>query len=310
MTEDQKTIYDAAIRFFQANHSPAQACRLALAPGPTRARAWQPLVEQGWPQMLVAEAAGGLGLGLQEAWPVAQAAGCHLLSLPLAATMAVQPLLPAQEPGFAWADADGLVEGADGGAAVVACQGAGLWWHEAIAAGPGLDPSMPVGWLPAEPAGGRRLRALSPPESEALHCRLRLLRVAEMLGAAQAALHLAAAYAGDRQQFGRPIGANQAVKHRLAECWMALDDAGLALQAAAGAHDAGEPGQGLDNAQWLAVEAATRSVHQTVQTHGAMGITWECDVHLYLKRVLRLAALLQGAASQDALLERVWLAAG
>lgn len=304
MTEDQQTLRDAAQRFLKDRHPPARARRAGEASPAERQALWAELRAQGWPAMLAAEAQGGLGLDLAHAWPVAHAAGQALISLPLIAAMAVLPLLPrALDADFAWADEDGLVEGA--GAPALALRGHYLVRLPPVAQEAGLDPTMPLGRAQGE---GERLATLSAPQAEGLRARLRLLRLAEMLGAADAALRMAVDYACQRQQFGRPIGANQAVKHRLAEGWMALDDACLALDAAAHAMDEGG-GPGLDGAQWLAVDAARRCAHQAIQTHGAMGITWECDAHLYLKRVMRLAAALEGAASQDALLERIWRAA-
>ncbi|ANY16139.1 hypothetical protein AW878_17755 [Bordetella pseudohinzii] len=304
MTEDQKALQEAAQRFLKDQHPPARARRACEASSAERQALWAELGAQGWPAMLVAEAQGGLGLGLAHAWPVAHAAGQYLLSLPLAAAMAVLPLLPqALDKDFAWADEDGLVEGA--GAPALALRGQDLRRLPPAAQQAGLDPTMPLGWAEGE---GEPLARLSAPQAEGLRARLRLLRLAEMLGAAEAALRMAVAYACERQQFGRPIGANQAIKHRLAEGWMALDDACLALDAAARAMDEGSD-SGLDGAQWLAVDAARRCAHQAIQTHGAMGMTWECDAHLYLKRIMRLAAALEGEVSQDILLERIWRAA-
>ncbi|MCY1543290.1 hypothetical protein D9M68_791020 [compost metagenome] len=89
---------------------------------------------------------------------------------------------------------------------------------------------------------------------------------------------------------------------------MALDDARLAGVAAVGALDAGAGSAERDSLfpPLLAVEAGRRAAQNAVQAHGALGVTWECDAHLYLKRVLRLAACLQAEASCSDLLERIW----
>ena len=146
---------------------------------------------------------------------------------------------------------------------------------------------------------------------EVLRTRLRVLRAAEMLGAASAALDIATAYARERQQFGRAIGANQAIKHRLAEDWMALDDARLAGRAAAAALDTGADSASRDClfAPLLAGQASRRVAQNAIQVHGALGVTWECDAHLYLKRVLRLDASLEAEVPGPDLLERIWEAA-
>ena len=60
----------------------------------------------------------------------------------------------------------------------------------------------------------------------------------------------------------------------------------------------------------LAVEAGRRAAQNAIQAHGALGVTWECDAHLYLKRVLRLSASLEGEVSAPDLLERIWEDAG
>lgn len=118
-----------------------------------------------------------------------------------------------------------------------------------------------------------------------------------------------AAHARQREQFGRPIGANQAIKHRLADHWMALDDAWLAGEAAAremDVHGASQAERALLYAELLAAEAAQAAAQFAVQVHGAMGITWECDAHLYLKRVLHQIARMQAGRTRAWMLERLW----
>ncbi|NMK50205.1 acyl-CoA dehydrogenase family protein, partial [Achromobacter sp. Bel] len=285
------------------------------------------------PALLAPAVSGGLGLGLREAWIVAEAAGRHLLSLPLTANMVVLPTLceagidgaPAQwartmmDGGAYFADAalrpDGsaFFEGAGEGVQALAVRNVGpqalrLERYAPAPGAAGLDPSMPVAQvthpelleridLPVDAGTWRRLRT-----------RLSLLRSAELLGAASAALDRATAYARERRQFDRAIGANQAIKHRLADDWMALDDARLAGMAAASAHDAGAASADRDSlyVPLLAVEGGRRAAQNAIQVHGAMGVTWECDAHLYLKRVLRLSASLHGQTSCAELLECIW----
>jgi alkylation response protein AidB-like acyl-CoA dehydrogenase len=93
---------------------------------------------------------------------------------------------------------------------------------------------------------------------------------------------------------------------------MALDDARLAGMAASASHDADAPSAERDSlyVPLLAVEGGRRAVQNAIQVHGALGITWECDAHLYLKRVLRLAASLHADASCTEWLERIWEGAG
>ena len=332
-TEDQRMLQDAARRYLAERHPPAVARAAAARPLQARLAQWREIAGQGWPALLAPASQDGLGLGMREAWIVAEAAGRHLLSLPLAANMAVLPTLcaaGAAGPVAQWAaammagdtyfadaalrpDGSAFVEGAGEGVRALALHRTGaaalrIDLHAPVAGEAGLDPTMPVVRV-REPVVLESAELSVAPQTWArLRARLLLLRSAELLGAASAALDAAAAYARERRQFDRAIGANQAIKHRLADDWMALDDARLAGVAAAAAHDAGAASAERDGlfAPLLAVEAGRRAAQNAIQVHGALGITWECDAHLYLKRVLRLAAALQAQASSADLLERIW----
>jgi alkylation response protein AidB-like acyl-CoA dehydrogenase len=107
-----------------------------------------------------------------------------------------------------------------------------------------------------------------------------LLTAAEQVGSAARTTELAVRYAREREQFGRPIGSFQAVKHLCAEMLVRAELARVAVYAAA---LTGDP---LDcaAAKLLADEAAVHNARDCVQVHGGMGFTWETDVHLHLKR--------------------------
>ncbi|UIP22858.1 acyl-CoA dehydrogenase family protein [Achromobacter deleyi] len=335
LTEDQRMLRDAAERYLAARHPVALARAASRQTVAARLALWRELADQGWPALLAPETRGGLALGMREAWIVAEAAGRHLLSLPLAANMAVLPTLcEAAGPAAQWAgammtgetwyadaamrpDGSAFIEGAGDGVRALAVRRTGatalrLELLAPVAGMAGLDPTMPVA-LAANPAvvASAELE-VAPGTWSLLRTRMRLLRSAEILGAASAALDMAAAYARERRQFDRAIGANQAIKHRLAEDWMALDDARLAGWAAAAALDAGAESAPRDClfAPLLAVEGGRRAAQNAIQTHGALGVTWECDAHLYLKRVLRLSASLEAEVSRPDLLERIWEEAG
>lgn len=329
-TEDQRMLDDAARRFLADRHPPATARAAAGKPYEARLAQWREIAAQGWPALLAPAAQDGLGLGMREAWIVAEAAGRHLLSLPLAANMAILPTLCAAGPAAGWAAAvmagdtyfadaavrpDGsvFIEGAGEGVRALAVRrlSATALRLEALAPVSGearLDPTMPVARVTRPQLLDSVDLEVEAGTWERLRTRLRLLRSAELLGAASAALDMAAAHARERRQFDRAIGANQAIKHRLAEDWMALDDARLAGVAAVAAHDADAASAERDSlfAPLLAVEAGRRAAQNAIQVHGALGVTWECDAHLYLKRVLRLAAGLQAETSRAELLERIW----
>jgi len=110
---------------------------------------------------------------------------------------------------------------------------------------------------------------------------------ADATGAAAYALELSADYARDRQQFGRPIGMFQAVKHKAADMLVAVENARSATY-----FGAWEVAAGSDHAdvaaavaKATATEHAVQVVGDAVQIHGGIAITWEHDLHLYLRRV-------------------------
>ncbi|MBO1337853.1 acyl-CoA dehydrogenase family protein [Streptomyces sp. VRA16 Mangrove soil] len=110
------------------------------------------------------------------------------------------------------------------------------------------------------------------------------LLAAEAVGAADRALERTVGYVKEREQFGRPVGSFQAVKHRLADVYVTVQAARSAAYYAAWA--TGDRGRervgGLALAQ--ALEALRTAAAEAVQLHGGIGFTWEHDAHLYLKR--------------------------
>lgn len=139
------------------------------------------------------------------------------------------------------------------------------------------------------------------------------LQCAEVVGAVAHVLAMTVEYLGDRYSFGRPLSSYQALKHRIADDHVDLE-AGLATAtAAARAVAAGAPtaGELVSTAQAWIGDRATEVVQDCVQLHGGIGVTWEHDLHLYLRRITvdrltygtpedhldRLADLLLGEAS-------------
>ena len=115
----------------------------------------------------------------------------------------------------------------------------------------------------------------------------RIVLAADALGAALEGLRIAVEYAKQREQFNQVIGSFQAVKHMCAETIAALDPVQSLLWYTAYAWD-----RGLDEARHLApllkahaTETATDAVTTCTQVFGGIGFTWECDMHLYFKRV-------------------------
>jgi alkylation response protein AidB-like acyl-CoA dehydrogenase len=111
-----------------------------------------------------------------------------------------------------------------------------------------------------------------------------------MLGLAQRSIDMAVAYAKDRTQFGKPIGSYQAVKHLLATAQVKVEFARPVVHAAAAELPLGNfaAKTRIAHAKLAAAEAADLAARTAVQVHGAMGMTWEVDVHFFLKRALAL----------------------
>jgi alkylation response protein AidB-like acyl-CoA dehydrogenase len=109
---------------------------------------------------------------------------------------------------------------------------------------------------------------------------------AESTGIAQRTMEMAVEYAKDRQQFGRPIGAYQAVSHRCAQMLLETENARSAVYGAAWAADADPEGLPLaaSMAKAYASDAGWRVPDASIQAHGGIGFTWEHDLHFFLKR--------------------------
>ena len=122
---------------------------------------------------------------------------------------------------------------------------------------------------------------------------------AEAAGISRWALDAAVAYAGVREQFGKPIGSFQAVKHICAEMLCRAEQA--AVVAADAARAAADPDErqlsiAAAIAASLGIEAAKANVKDCIQVLGGIGITWEHDAHLYLRRAYGIGQFLGGSA--------------
>ncbi|MET9862474.1 acyl-CoA dehydrogenase [Streptomyces smyrnaeus] len=132
-------------------------------------------------------------------------------------------------------------------------------------------------WDGATGGGGGRPGGVS---AEVLRGEAALLTAALQLGSACRTLELAVGYAREREQFGRPIGAFQAVQHLCAGMLVRSETARSVVYAAAVTADDEE----ISAAKLLADTAAVGNARDCLQVHGGMGFTWEADVHLHLKR--------------------------
>jgi alkylation response protein AidB-like acyl-CoA dehydrogenase len=113
----------------------------------------------------------------------------------------------------------------------------------------------------------------------------------EQLGGASRALEMATDYAKERYAFGRPIGGNQAIKHKLAEMYVKNEVArsNCFYGAWAVSTGAAELPEAAAAARIAACEAFWFASKENIQTHGGMGFTWEVDCHLFYRRAKLLA---------------------
>jgi alkylation response protein AidB-like acyl-CoA dehydrogenase len=127
--------------------------------------------------------------------------------------------------------------------------------------------------------------------------RAAILMAFEQVGGADASLQMARNYALERFAFGRPIGSFQAIKHKLADMYVALELArsngyygAWALSA-----DAAELPLAAATARVSATEAFHLASKENIQTHGGIGFTWAVDCHLFYRRSKQLGLALGGA---------------
>jgi alkylation response protein AidB-like acyl-CoA dehydrogenase len=123
---------------------------------------------------------------------------------------------------------------------------------------------------------------------------------ADSIGVGSRALAMAVDWAGERHQFGRPIGSFQAVSHRCADILVALEGARSQVFAAAEI-DGEESGYLVDLATAASLDAGVTAAEGALQIHGGVGFTWEHPIHLLLRRA-QANAVLVGRA--DALRDR------
>ncbi|QIG43725.1 acyl-CoA/acyl-ACP dehydrogenase [Nocardioides anomalus] len=117
---------------------------------------------------------------------------------------------------------------------------------------------------------------------------------AEQVGGAQRVVRMASEYAQVREQFGRPIGAFQAIKHQLSDALVAVEAARAALAHAGAAY--GTPGfaRAASVAKAFCSEVYSAAAETTIHVHGGIGFTWEHPAHLYYKRAVTSEVLLGG----------------
>lgn len=156
----------------------------------------------------------------------------------------------------------------------------------------------PLDSLYAYPMGrakpGLKASPLSPDEAKTALAWIRVALAAEAAGLIQAAIASTVEHVSVRKQFGRPIGAFQALRHRLAECAVLAGGVRLLALKAAATGDAGDAALAALHAQ----ESGTRVVYDAHQMLGAMGMTLEHPLHLWTYRLKMLFSELGGRGGQ------------
>lgn len=162
-----------------------------------------------------------------------------------------------------------------------------------------LDPTMNFSELTFTQTPARLLSE-SPQVLEHIRDTFLVAITALQVGAASRGLAMTVEYAGQRVQFGRPIGSFQALKHRMADMHVALETSRSISRAAAQALAEGS----ADTVRLAAMakswcsEALNLIASETIQLHGGIGITWEHDAHLIFKRAHALDQLLGQSSTQ------------
>jgi acyl-CoA dehydrogenase len=279
---------------------------------------WNPIHEGGWIGVGVSEEAGGQGGGLREAVAIAQAAGATaapapviesiLVGLVLAACHGTEGLLAELSSGHHRAALIPRVVRSDQSGCIVDHELQARWGRDAtlvvfiaalaegglgLAVVPREELQLELGTTLAGEAWDRvrlpgnqlpaKIHELAMP-LDGLVAAGGLLTAARMVGAMQTVTAMSVEYAGQREQFGRPISAFQAIAHLLVEQTGHTELAAAALHAATARAD-GEHHTASAVARVTASVAAPHVTRIAHQVHGAIGVTQEHELHRYTLRL-------------------------
>ena len=284
---------------------------MADDPSDAPERLWKTFVSLDWPALTVPEAQGGIGLGYPELVVVAEELGRVLALGPLLTTLAgFVPLLREAEGGGEWLAnvASGEISGAaaftsdhvlcggeadyiavvlDGELAIVTSEGA-----QTVNS---LDATRTL--VNVDAADGPRL-AISEAGVQRAREEMTVALAFELVGTCQTMFDTNLQYAKERQQFGVPIGSFQAVKHKLANMFVAIERARALCMFAAATINEDDPRRTMAaSAAKAAAGDCQRLVAQDgIQLLGGIGYTWEHDQHLFVKRAKVSDALLGNAS--------------
>jgi alkylation response protein AidB-like acyl-CoA dehydrogenase len=298
MSEERELLRDTVAALVDKHASPAAVREAMASERGYDESLWKLLCEQvGAAGLVVPEELGGAGGELADAAVVLEELGKGLVPTPLlGTTLAEVALLAADEP-----DAEALErlsEGTSIGAVVfdpgyvvngdiadvvIAATGTTLsrWTSFTAHRIEAMDPTRRLARV--EPTGTADIGA-----DPGLADIAAILLAAEQIGAAAKCLDLTVDYTKDRVQFGRPIGSFQALKHRMADMYVAVQSARAVVNDAIA-----EPSPtSAAVARVAASEAFSKVAAEAVQMHGGIAITWEHDIQLYFKRAHGSAQLL------------------
>jgi alkylation response protein AidB-like acyl-CoA dehydrogenase len=304
MTDERELLRETVAALVAKHASPAAVREAMETDRGYDESLWRLLCEQvGAAALVVPEEYGGAGGTLGDAAVVLEELGKGLVPSPLlGTTLAELALLAADQPD---ADAFGsLAEGAAIGAVVFDADYVINGDIADIVIGADDDGTL-TRWteFSAEPVKTmdptRRLARITPGSTAPLGTdpgvadAASILLAAEQIGAAARCLDLTVQYTKERQQFGRPIGSFQALKHRMADLYVAVHAARALVNEAA---DAPSP-TAAALARVAASEAFSTVAAEGIQLHGGIAITWEHDMQLYFKRAHGSSQLLGPAAA-------------
>lgn len=303
LDDEQQEIKRTANEFLGARFKPEKVRELADADRYEDAL-WQEMSELGWPGIAISEEDGGQGLGMVELAVLLEESGYACAPSPLLGSAGAALVISAagsDEQRAEWLPklASGEATGSFGGFAegestlfcdlptadvVVIFDGEGALLAPASAVDferfKAIDSTRSYGVV--SDAIGERV----PGDVDAGRDRLAVAIAGEATGIAQRTLEMAVEYARERQQFGRPIGAYQAVGHRCAAMLLATEESRSLTYYAAWTADA-EP-ESLPMAAAMAAARAGDAGWQVpasaLQVFGGIGFTWEHDLQFWLKR--------------------------
>jgi alkylation response protein AidB-like acyl-CoA dehydrogenase len=323
--DEQQEIKRTARDFLAARFTPEKVRELAESESYDEG-IWREICELGWPGIAIAEEYGGQGLGMVELVILSEELGYVCAPVPFL-TNAVAGLVIEEGgsdeqrsrwlPGIATGEARGAIALDQEDPALVAdADGAAVLGLPAEEGGRLVEPTDATieplqlidstrSYSHVSASGGEPL-----PEESGMYRPIVAL-AAELTGVAQRAMDMAVEYAKEREQFGRPIGAYQAVSHRCAAMLYDVEEARSLTYYAAWAADA-EPETlplAAHMAKARASDAAWAVTASALQVLGGIGFTWEHDLHFLLKRA-KVAGQLLGSARQhrERVAERVGLA--